>query len=184
MADTIHCAVCGANMKAENEANHMRKVHPHADFEPHAGPRGNAARPSFYLTSKSKKAIFAVVLAAVFVLAATMLLRSVEKGTPIDTSATVVRASMSGFDPTTITVKVGTSLKIDLINMDNQYHTDGGGWHNFAMDDFGMNVTVEPLGQRVFSVPTGTPGTYGWYCSMCCGGRESPAMNGRVIVQA
>lgn len=161
----------------------MRKVHPTIPFEGSAAARKGSARPAFYMSSGTKKAIFATILVVVFILAASMLLRSLEKGVPIDTTATPVRVSMSGFDPSTITVKAGTPLKIDLINMDNQYHTDGGGWHNFAMDEFGMNVTVEPLGQRVFTVPTGTPGSYGWYCSLCCGGRESPSMNGRVVVE-
>ncbi len=91
---------------------------------------------------------------------------------------------MSGFSPNMLTAKAGNPLKIDLINLDNQYHTDGGGWHNFAMDDFSIDVTVEPLGQTVFNVLTGSPGIYGWYCDMCCGGRENPSMNGRVVVQA
>ncbi len=161
----------------------MRKVHPNARVEPRAQEKSRERRTSLYLTSRTKKAIFAVVVVVVFLVAGTMLLQSTQKGSPIDPSAKPVYVSMSGFDPSTITWKVGTPLKIDLINTDNQYHTDGGGKHNFAMDDFGMNVSVEPLGQKVFTVPTGTPGTYGWYCSVCCGGRESPSMNGQVIVE-
>ena len=131
-----------------------------------------------------KDFVLSVLVVAVFLIAGTALLQSTQKGTPIDPTATRVRVSMSGFDPSTITVKAGTPLKIDLINMDNQYHQDGGGMHNFAMDDFALNVIVDPLGQKVFSVPTSTPGTYGWYCSVCCGGRASPSMNGRVVVEA
>lgn len=183
MADPIRCQFCGANVKADNHVAHMRKVHPNVAFEPRGGVRANRSKRIRYLTSNAKKAIFAVVLVAVFTFAASMLYRSAEKGTPVDTSATVVRVSMSGFSPNTITVQAGTVLKIDLINMDNSYHADGGGWHNFAIDDFSMNVTVEPLGQKVFAVPASGAGTYGWYCSICCGGRESPAMNGRVIVE-
>ena len=171
-------------MKAENEAAHMRKVHPNAAFEPRSDAGSNPSKPRFYVTSRTKKAIFVVLVAVVLVVSGTMLYLSTQKAVPVDPNAKAVQVSMSGFSPSTITVKAGTPLKIDLINMDNQYHTDGGGWHNFAIDAFGMNVTVQPLGQQVFTVPTGTPGTYAWYCSVCCGGRESPAMNGRLIVQA
>lgn len=183
MPGSIECQECGVHLKAENENAHMRKVHPNATFKPRNEGRSRKARPQFYLTSGTKKALFAVLVVAVVLVAGTMLLQSMQKGVPIDTTAKVVRVSMSGFDPATITWKAGTPLKIDIINMDNQYHQDGGGNHNFAMDDFAMNITVEPLGQQVFSVPTSTPGTYGWYCSVCCGGRESPSMNGRLVVE-
>ncbi len=183
MSDSIECQGCGAHLKAENEIAHMRKVHPNVTFKPRNEGRSREARKTFYMTSGTKKALFAVLVVAVVLVAGTMLLQSTQKGNPIDPTAKQVRVSMSGFDPSTITVKAGTPLKIDLINMDNQYHQDGGGKHNFAMDDFAMNVTVEPLGQQVFSVPTSIPGTYGWYCSVCCGGRESPSMNGRVVVE-
>jgi len=178
MTDYIQCKVCGTRLRAENEGPHMHRVHPNVPFANR--PR---SKHSFYLTMRTKRVAFAVVLVVVFAVAAAMIFRSVERTLPVEPGATVVRASMSGFDPNTISVKAGTPLKINLINMDNQYHTDGGGWHNFAMDDFGINVTVEPLGQKVFAVPTDVPGTYGWYCSMCCGGRESPSMNGRLIVE-
>ncbi len=183
MTELVECQVCGARVKAENQGAHMRRVHPQVPFEPRRHDRDRAERSSFYLTARTKKVAFAVAMVVVFAVAAGMMLRSVKKGAPIDSSATVMRVSMSGFDPPAITVKAGTPLKVDLINMDSQYHTDGGGWHNFAMDDFSMNVTVEPSGQKVFTVPTGTPGSYGWYCSMCCGGRASPTMNGRLVVE-
>ncbi len=180
MADDIRCSVCNARVKAENETAHMRRVHPRI---PLVARRGVGARPRRRLTSRDKKAIFVVVLVAIVILAGTMLLRSAETGAPRDTTATVVHVSMSGFEPSTITARAGTPLRIDLINGDNRYHTDGGGWHNFAIDEFSLNATVEPSGQAIFSVPTDGPGVYGWYCSMCCGGRANPAMNGRLVVQ-
>lgn len=182
MSETIRCRECGAHVKAENETAHMRKVHPNARFEPRTQEKSRERRSPLYLTSRTKKAIFAVLVVVVFLVAGTMLLQSSQKGRPIDTTATAVYVSMSGFDPTTITVKAGTPLKIDLINRDNQYHTDGGGWHNFAMEAFAMNITVEPLGQKVFSVPTGTPGSYTWYCDICCGGKDNPSMVGTIRI--
>jgi plastocyanin len=184
MAHYLACSECGVRLKSENEESHMRKVHPKVMYSPRDHPGSRRPRQSFHVTSRARKALFAIAIAAAFIAAGVMLLRDVGQTTPLDASARAVHVSMSGFNPSTITVKAGTLLRIDLINMDNEYHTDGGGWHNFAMDDFGMNVSVEPSGQKLFTVPTNTPGSYGWYCSVCCGGRESPSMNGRLIVEA
>ena len=184
MSDTIRCRECGVPVKAGNEASHMSKVHPHAVFERGRESQSRPIRPKLYVTSRAKRVVFAIVVAAVMIPAAVLLLQAAEKGTPVNPNATSVHVSMSGFDPDSLTVKAGQTLTIDLINMDNQYHMDGGGWHNFAIDAFGMNVSVEPLGQHVFTIPTGTPGTYDWYCSVCCGGRASPSMNGKLVIQA
>lgn len=184
MAEMVECQECGSRVKAENEASHMRRVHPKAAFQPRGEKASHDAKPRFYVTSGTKKTVFVILVAVIMVVAGTMLYLSTQKSVPVDPNAKPVQVSMSGFSPNTITVKAGTLLKIDLINMDNGYHTDGGGWHNFAIDDFTMNISVEPLGQKVFTVPTSTPGTYDWYCSVCCGGRESPSMNGRLVVQA
>ncbi len=184
MSDMVACEECGARVKAENEATHMRKVHPNVSFKPKAEHASRASQSRFYVTSGTKKTLFVLLIAVVLVVAGTMLYLSTQKGIPIDPNAKPVQVSMAGFSPNSITVAAGSSLKIDLINMDNGYHTDGGGWHNFAIDDFGMNVSVEPLGQKVITIPTGTPGTYDWYCSVCCGGRDSPSMNGQLVIQA
>lgn len=184
MVDYLNCTECGVRLKSENESAHMRKVHPNVEYSARGAGPSRSRRDSFYVTDRTKKAFFAIVIAVAFVIAGALLFQNIGENTPVDSSATPVHISMSGFDPATIMVKAGSPLKIDLINMDNQYHTDGGGWHNFAMDDFSMNVSVEPSGQKIFTVPTNTPGTYGWYCSVCCGGRASPSMNGRLIVQA
>ena len=165
----------------------MRKVHPRTSFEPSATHRERGKEPrraSFYVTSKTKKTLFAIFVVGLFALAAIMLARSAEKGVPLDATATPVRVSMSGFTPSALTAKVGTPLRIDLINMDNQYHTDGGGWHDFVVEAFRMNISVEPLGQQIFTFPTDTPGTYTWYCDVCCGGKENPSMIGTVRVDA
>ncbi len=184
MADSVECQQCGAHLKAENEAAHMGKVHPNVAFEPKKNPGSRPPKPRLYVTSRTKKTLFAALIAVVVVVAGTMLYLSTMKTVPIDPNAKAVQISMAGFSPNTITVKQGALLKIDLINMDNGFHTDGGGWHNFAIDAFGMNVSVQPMGQQVFTVPTGTPGAYGWYCSVCCGGRASPSMNGQLIIQS
>ncbi len=161
----------------------MRRVHPRVPFKPDEAVRNGKTKHSLRRTSRDRKAVFIVLVVAVFAVAAGMILRSSEKATPIDPTTTPLRVSMSGFSPNMLTAKAGNPLKIDLINMDNQYHTDGGGWHNFVIEAFGMNRSVEPLGQIVFSLPTDNPGTYAWYCDVCCGGKENPSMRGTLVVE-
>lgn len=181
MSESIRCRICGVRLRAPNEASHMRRVHPHVPFERREARRG---RPAFYLSARAKRGIFALVAVVVLIVAVAMLVRSAERAAPIDPSAISVRVSMSGFSPNALNVPARTPLRINLINLDNQYHTDGGGWHDFVVEAFRMNVSVEPLGQRVFTVPTDTPGTYTWYCDLCCGGKESASMLGTIRVVA
>jgi cytochrome c oxidase subunit 2 len=102
-----------------------------------------------------------------------------------DTAAIGVRASMGGFDPGALTVKAGKTVRIELTSMDTSMHSDGGGWHQFAIDELGIDWQVGPLSSQVFELaaPT-TPGTYTWYCDICCGGKENPSMQGTLTVEA
>jgi len=102
-----------------------------------------------------------------------------------DTSAIAVRASMGGFDPGALTVKAGDTVRIELTSLDTPFHSDGGGWHQFAIDELGVDWQVGPQSSEVFelSAPT-TPGTYRWYCDICCGGKENPSMQGILTVEA
>jgi len=89
---------------------------------------------------------------------------------------------MSGFTPSTLQAQAGVPLRINLINLDNPYHSDGGGWHDFVLPELGLNVSVEPEGQTVFVLQASAPGTYVWYCDLCCGGKASPSMRGTLTV--
>jgi cytochrome c oxidase subunit 2 len=102
-----------------------------------------------------------------------------------DTTAMAVRASMGGFDPGALTVKAGETVRIELTSMDTSMHSDGGGRHQFAIDELGIDWQVGPLSSQVFELasPT-TPGTYTWYCDICCGGKENPYMQGTLTVEA
>jgi len=182
VSDPLECSECGARLKAENEGSHMAKVHPRVSRPARPSGAHPRTRRPLYVTSKTKKALFALFAVAILAIAAGMLVRSAQTGTPVDPTAIPVRISMSGFSPSALTATVGVPLRVNLINLDNQYHTDGGGWHDFVVEAFGMNITVEPLGQRVFTVPTSTPGAYTWYCDLCCGGKESPSMVGTIRI--
>ena len=102
-----------------------------------------------------------------------------------DTAAIQVHASMGGFDPAAITVKAGQSVKVELTSMDTSMHSDGGGWHQFAIDDLGIDWKVGPLASKVFEFTAPpAPGVYSWYCDICCGGKENPSMHGKLTVTA
>jgi heme/copper-type cytochrome/quinol oxidase subunit 2 len=94
-----------------------------------------------------------------------------------------IQAAMDGFDVMEIRARVGESVRVNLRSLDNEHHTDGGGQHQFAIDELGVNIVAQPL-----SVSSGTftptkAGTYTFYCDICCGGKANPTMNGKLIVQ-
>ncbi len=166
-------------MKAENEAAHMRRVHPNAMFEPRRETASHAPKARFYVTSKSKKTVFAVLVAVVMVAAGTMLYLSTQRSIPIDPNAQQVRISMAGWSPAQLTTKVGTPLKIDVMALDDAH----GAGHDFVLNALGVNEYVGSS-QKVFSLPADQPGQYTFYCSLCCGGPSSPTMVGTYTVEA
>ncbi|MBI2763684.1 MAG: cupredoxin domain-containing protein [Chloroflexi bacterium] len=100
-----------------------------------------------------------------------------------DVAAIQVHASMGGFDPPALTVKAGQPVKIEFASMDSSMHTDGGGWHQFAIDALGINWKVGPLASEVFEFTApATAGSYSWYCDICCGGKANPQMQGTLTV--
>ncbi|MHB1355049.1 MAG: cupredoxin domain-containing protein [Anaerolineae bacterium] len=93
-----------------------------------------------------------------------------------------VKGSMAGFDPAEIRVQVGKPVTIRLTSLDSPLHK-GGGKHQLAIDEFGVDIRAEA---RQSSSATFTPtktGTYIFYCDVCCGGRNSPSMQGKLIVE-
>ncbi len=95
-----------------------------------------------------------------------------------------VQAAMDGFDMQTIRVKVGENVKVNLRSLDNEHHTDGGGKHQFAIDELGVNIIANPLSVSSGSFVATKMGTYTFYCDICCGGKANPTMNGKLIVEA
>ena len=69
-----------------------------------------------------------------------------------------------------------------LVNPDSSHHTDGSGLHQFAIPELGLDVRVNPQSATVFTIPAAPAGTYTFYCDVCCGGKENPAMRGTLTV--
>ena len=94
-----------------------------------------------------------------------------------------VQLSMGGFNPSRIEARAGEPLTLRLVNRDNRFHTDGGGWHQFAIDELDVDVKVPPLKTQEFTFTPGESGTFEFYCDVCCGGRENPYMQGTLTVR-
>ncbi len=179
MSEAIVCPECGARVKAENEASHMRKVHPNVTFQPAMAHAGRAPKPRFYVTSGAKKTVFGILIAIVMVAAGAMLYLSTQKTIPIDPNAKQVHISMAGWDPAGLSTKVGTPLKVDVMALDDAH----GAGHDFVLDALNVNEYVGSS-QKVFTLPADQPGQYTFYCSLCCGGQSSPTMVGTYTVEA
>lgn len=105
---------------------------------------------------------------------------------PVPTAAADIRiqTTMEGFSPPVIRAKVGQPITIQLVNRDTQFHADGGGWHQFAIDELAVNAKVGPETTQLVTLTPTRAGTYEFYCDVCCGGKESPSMRGRLEVSA
>jgi plastocyanin len=95
-----------------------------------------------------------------------------------------ISADMAGFSMKEIHAKVGQPLTVQLTSLDNQYHMDGGGKHQFAIDELGVNIMAEPEGTSEGTFTPTKTGKYEYYCDICCGGRTNPAMRGQLIVES
>jgi cytochrome c oxidase subunit II len=100
-----------------------------------------------------------------------------------NTKTVNIQAAMDGFDIKEIHAKVGETIKVNLRSMDNSMHSDGGGKHQFAIDELGVSIVVQPLSIGSGTFTPDKPGTYTFYCDICCGGRANPTMNGKLIVE-
>jgi plastocyanin len=129
--------------------------------------------------------IFAAIAAVAGVAAVGLVVSRLAPPAPSDTTALQVHASMEGFAPATLEVKAGQTVRVELSSTDTAFHSDGGGWHELAIDALGIDWKVGPESGKVFefTAPT-TPGTYPWYCNICCGGKENPSMQGTLMVNA
>jgi heme/copper-type cytochrome/quinol oxidase subunit 2 len=128
--------------------------------------------------------IFGVIVVAVLGLAGYYIKQAFFRPGPAPMAGNVIdiEASMSGFDQKEIHVKVGQPVTIRLTSLDNSHHTDGGGKHQWAVDELGVNVIAQPESSEYATFTPDKAGTYTFYCDICCGGRANPTMNGQIVV--
>lgn len=125
-----------------------------------------------------------VIVAVVYFLAPVFAPK--ESGITETANAKIVnlQAGMDGFDLVEIHAKVGETIKVNLRSLDNQYHTDGEGKHQFAIEELGVNIVAQPLSVASGTFVASKAGTFTYYCDICCGGKANPTMNGKLIVDA
>ncbi|HLA16252.1 MAG TPA: cupredoxin domain-containing protein [Candidatus Limnocylindrales bacterium] len=129
--------------------------------------------------------VFAVIAVVVGGAALALVFGRLQGPAATDTTALQVHASMGGFEPGALTVTAGQTVRVEFSSMDTPYHSDGGGWHQLAIDELGIDWKVGPESSEVFEfVAPAEAGTYAFYCDICCGGKENPSMQGRLTVTA
>ncbi len=103
---------------------------------------------------------------------------------PVATAERSVTVSMGGFSTPVMTVPAGQSTRLQIVNPDSSAHTDGGGWHQLAIPELGVDARVAPRSDKTIELPAAAPGEYAFYCDVCCGGKENPSMQGVLKVAA
>jgi len=95
-----------------------------------------------------------------------------------------IAADMSGFNQKVVRVKVGQRVTVRLTSLDNSHHTDGGGKHQWAIEELDVDIVAQPESSNYATFTPEKPGTYTFYCDICCGGRANPSMSGTLIVES
>ena len=156
-------------------------VKPGADHGRSAGRQDPATAPP----SRSRPiriAAFAALTVIVGGFAIALVVSRLSGPAATDAAAVQVHASMGGFDPPALTVKAGEQVRVEFSSMDTSMHSDGGGWHQLAIDELGIDWKVGPLASEVFEFTAPGAGTFTWYCDICCGGKANPSMQGTLTV--
>ncbi|MFV1988496.1 MAG: cupredoxin domain-containing protein [Gemmatimonadota bacterium] len=160
---------------------------------PDARPRGRSSSGNKRTASNrvrrlrnTRGATFWIIAIAVLALAGYLIKPAMfGRGGPPPTAEIIdVAASMSGFDKKLIRVRAGEPVTIRLTSLDNRFHNDGGGKHQFAIDGLDVSIIAPPLGSATATFTPEEPGQYEFYCDVCCGGRANPNMNGTLIVMS
>lgn len=130
--------------------------------------------------------IFGAVVVGVLSLSGYLLISAFFKPGPPPMAGNVIdlKADMSGFDQKEIRLKVGQPVTLRLTSLDNSHHTDGGGKHQLAVDELGVNIIAQPEDSNYATFTPDKPGEYVFYCDICCGGKANPTMNGKLIVES
>ena len=60
-----------------------------------------------------------------------------------------------------------------------------GGVHTLISDELGIYEELPAESRRTVELEMPTaPGEYDIYCDTCCGGKASPSMHGKIVVEA
>jgi heme/copper-type cytochrome/quinol oxidase subunit 2 len=154
--------------------------------EKNSAQRKEARRKARQRQKKIRMVIFGVLVVGVLGLAGNFLKQAFFRPPPPPMAGNVIdlTADMAGFSQKEIRVKAGQAVTVRLESLDNSHHTDGGGKHQWAVDELGVDIIAQPLSTNYATFTPDKPGEYTFYCDICCGGRANPTMNGKLIVEA
>lgn len=93
---------------------------------------------------------------------------------PISSRTIDITVRNWAFSPANISAKKGEKVTLRL--------TGESGVHGFAVPDFGINKPVRPGESVTVQLPTDTPGTYRFFCSIPCG-KGHVDMKGTIVVE-
>jgi len=141
-------------------------------------------KPAAKNSNRTRSSVFAVISVAVLGVAGYLLYGAFARPAvpPSDASTIDIAADMGGFTRTELRVKAGVPVTVRLTSLDNANHADGGGKHQWAVDQLGLNITAPPRGSKSLTFTPSKPGRYTFYCDICCGGRANPTMTGSLVV--
>jgi cytochrome c oxidase subunit 2 len=128
---------------------------------------------------------FGVIVVLVLTAAGVLLASAFSPRTPSPMAGNVIdiAADMSGFSIKEMHVKVGQPVTVRLTSLDGPHHTDGGGKHQWAVDELDVSILAPSMGSSLATFTPNKPGTYTFYCDICCGGRANPSMQGKLIIE-
>ena len=128
---------------------------------------------------------FGLITVIVLGVSVSLLVSAFSPNTPPPAANTIdISADMGGFNMKEIRVKSGQPVTVRLTSLDGPHHTDGGGKHQWAVDEFSASVIAPAEGSNLVTFTPDKPGTYTYYCDICCGGRANPTMQGKLVVEA
>ena len=106
-----------------------------------------------------------------------------QRGATTVAAAMPMRISMAGFDPAVIRAKPGETVTLDWWNTDGAMHLQGG-VHTMIAPGLGLDEQLPAESRKAvtWTVPN-APGSYDVYCDSCCGGKDSPTMHGKIVVE-
>lgn len=145
----------------------------------------HAAREREVRAARLRKLAFGGVVVAVLAIGGVLAFGDfLDRPTAGATAGVIdVQSSMAGFTPSEIRVKAGETAMMNWWTDDAAVHLQGG-VHTMVAPDLGLYEELPAEGNRtvVWQVPD-KPGTYDVYCDSCCGGKDSPTMHGRIVVE-
>ena len=133
----------------------------------------------FPTLSPRRLSIFAIAAGLVAVLGALLWLAL--RGEAMPEKSFSVEVGAAGFIPVAVVIPAGKSATLRVRNADLA-SAPGGASHQFAIGELGINVKLEPGQSTVIDLRPLQPAVYHFYCDVCCGGSNDPAMQGALIV--